>query len=292
MLAPKGFNETGGDDDDASRQAVEQSNTGVVEDMYISPASAAPMQAKTVATLIAGVGIEGDRYATGKGTYSASFLSEPGRHVTIVSSDAVEEALQTSKMEVFEYRSQLRRNIIVGGIAAKALNDMVGHHVTLGATARLFVHRRNVPCKYREAQCQRPGLMNNLWEACGVCCEIVEGGKVKIGDTLQIVPDSHQPDKVDPGLKPPGFFLRPADRTTQMVKAAIISPPLAVILALMDPHGFQMVEEGYNSAGQHFWSPKAYQAGLVAMKVRTPVAIAVGVAVLSMVLGCAFNKKS
>ena len=40
---------------------------------------------------------------------------------------------------------------------------------------------------------------------------------------------------------------------------------------LSDPAGFQRLEDGYNSAGQHFWSPKAYKAGQVAAKWRIPI---------------------
>uniref|UniRef100_A0A7R9VQ11 MOSC domain-containing protein n=1 Tax=Pseudictyota dubia TaxID=2749911 RepID=A0A7R9VQ11_9STRA len=254
--------------------------TARIEDIYVSPKSAAPMESRKVATLIAGVGIEGDRYALGKGTYSASFMSEPGRNLTMVSSDAIEEVLAKTNMESFEYRSQLRRNIIVGGLNAAVLNAMVGHEVALGS-CRLFVHRMNVPCKYREAQCKRPGLRNNMWEACGICCEIIKGGTVSVGDTVSLVPNTYQPKRINPGRKPPGFFVRPADRTVEMIKGSIVPPYLAAILAFIDPVGFQRLEEGYNSAGQHFWSPKAYRAGLVSKKVRTLLIIAAGVAALA-----------
>ena len=49
-------------------------------------------------------------------------------------------------------------------------------------------------------------------------------------------------------------------------------------------HGFQRVQRGYSSAGQHFWSPEAYEAGMRARRLRTPlgclaVAAAVGAGV-------------
>jgi len=252
-----------------------------IDSIYVSPASAAPMEPRTTATLIAGVGIKGDRYAIRRGTYSSSFFSEPGRHLTMASSDAAEEAISRTKMEPFEYRSQLRRNVIVEGLTATALNAMVGHEVLLG-TCRLFVHRRNVPCKYREAQCKRPGLMNNMWGACGVNCEILEGGAITVGDTVEVVPGTHRPEKINVGLKPPGFFIRPADRSAKMVKGMIVPVYIAAVMAFIDPAGFQLVEEGYNAAGQHFWSPKAYKAGLVVKKTRTPFGVVVGVALLSV----------
>ena len=57
---------------------------GKLEEIYISPKSAAPMQALQQVNLIAGMGLEGDRYnyAVHTGTYSASFIDEPGKNCT------------------------------------------------------------------------------------------------------------------------------------------------------------------------------------------------------------------
>ena len=54
------------------------------------------------ATLLAGVGIEGDRYELKTGTYSAKFLYEPGRNFTLVSADGVEAQVAKTKMEPLE----------------------------------------------------------------------------------------------------------------------------------------------------------------------------------------------
>ena len=62
-----------------------------VDSIFIAPASAAPMESVETAKLIAGLGIDGDRYAVGTGTYSAKFLGEPGKHLTMVSADGVEQ---------------------------------------------------------------------------------------------------------------------------------------------------------------------------------------------------------
>ena len=62
----------------------------VVESIFISPAAAAPMKSVQEARLVRGAGIEGDRYLLETGTYSAKFLGEPGKHLTLVSADGVE----------------------------------------------------------------------------------------------------------------------------------------------------------------------------------------------------------
>ena len=140
---------------------------GKLDEIYISPKSAAPMQELPQVNLIAGKGLEGDRYnyALQTGTYSAGFIDEPGKNCTLVSADAVEKQMAATGMKAFEGgMGALRRNLVVRGLSGDELNDMVGHEVQIGS-CRLFVHRRTVPCKYREAQCKRPGLMNRLWDA-------------------------------------------------------------------------------------------------------------------------------
>ncbi len=55
---------------------------GRLEHIYIAEKGSAPMRALPEARLTAGVGIEGDRYATGKGYYSKNPRSD--RQVTLI----------------------------------------------------------------------------------------------------------------------------------------------------------------------------------------------------------------
>lgn len=112
-------------------------------------------------------------------------------------------------------------------------------------------------------------------------CEILEDGNVHVGDDVAIVPNTYQPKRSNPGTKPSAFFIRPADRTAEQAKTMIIPPVVAFIMCLVDPIGFQRVEDGYKSAGQHFWSPKAYRAGMYAKTLRSPLIAAVAVAALA-----------
>lgn len=259
---------------------------GKLESIFIAPTSAAPMEPRKQATLIPGVGIEGDRYALQTGTYSAKFIGEPGKNLTLVSADAVEKTMVEKGMEPFESMGALRRNVVVRGLSAEQINDMVGHEIQVG-NCRLFVHRRTVPCKYREAQCKRPGLMNNLWDVCGVNCQILTGGTLSVGDPVDVIPATYQPKRADPGYKPPAFFTKPSERSAEEARSMIIPPMVAAIMCLIDPVGFQRVEDGYNSAGQQFWSPKAYQAGMCAKQLRAPLLATVAVVSVAVVVGVA-----
>ena len=90
------------------------------------------MKSVKSATLLAGAGIEGDRYVLKTGTYSAKFLYEPGRNLTLVSADGVEAQVAKTKMEPLQM-SALRRNLVVRGLSAEAVNAMVGHEVAVQA---------------------------------------------------------------------------------------------------------------------------------------------------------------
>lgn len=283
------------DDVDASASA----SAAKIECIFVSRRSAGTIESKQTARLLPGKGIDGDRYALETGTYSARFMSEPGHNLTMVSLEGIVEATERTGMKAFHKGNmgELRRNIVLSGISAEALNDMVGHEVKIGKNCRLFVHRRCVPCKYRETACKRPGLMNNLWGVSGVNCEILSplndetndektaaAAEIKVGDAVAIIPNTHQPERIDIGRKKPGFFIRPTDRTTEDVKKMITPPFIAGICCLIDPEGFQRVEDAYNSVGQRFWSPKAYQVGLLFKSMRIPFLTTVSVAILSIVM--------
>jgi len=264
---------------------------GRIESIYISAKSAAPIESLEKATLVAGVGIEGDRNALQTGTYSAKFLNEPGRQVTIVSADGIEATMSETGMTPFESLGELRRNLVVRGITAEAVNAMVGHEVRVGNNdTRLFIHRRTVPCKYRELHTKRPGLMNNLWDVCGVNCEILTGGTIGVGDSIAVIPNTYQPQRVNPGSKPPAFFIKPSDRTAEHHKSMMVPPIVAAIMCLIDPVGFQRVEDGYNSVGTQFWSSKAYRAGMTAKNLRAPLIIA-SVAIVMAIITVASARK-
>ena len=270
-----------------------------IEGIYVSPESAAPMESRTTATLVKGVGIEGDRYALGNGTYSARFLVEPGRQLTMISADAIDDAMERHSMEPLNSMGELRRNLVLRGITANDVNDMVGREVTIGPTdVRLFVHRRTVPCKKTEAGCGRPGLVNNLWDDCGVNCEVLTSGTIRVGDEVRVVAtmsnedddhDDHRRSTIrrrraNPGHKPPAFFVRPSDRTAEQARGMIIPPRIAACMCMIDPSGFVRVERGYNSVGQRFWSPRAYRAGMLVRTLRAPFLIAIAAILVAMVL--------
>ena len=272
-----------------------------IQGIYVSRRSGGPIESKQTARLLPGKGIDGDRYALGTGTYSAKFMYEPGKHLTMVASEGIKEATERTGMKAFHDMAELRRNLVLSGISAQELNEMIGHEVRIGSTCRVFVHRRCVPCKLREAACRRKGLVNNLWGVSGVNCEVLEplpdGGseksanidQINVGDAVAIIENTYQPERIDVGRKKPAWAIRPIDRTAEDVKSMITPTWIAAIACLMDPEGFHRVEDAYMSVGQQFWSSDAYAIGLLMRALRIPLLATLSVALLSIIIAVGFQ---
>jgi hypothetical protein len=65
---------------------------GIVEAIHVAPTAAAPVRAVEAVRAIAGVGLEGDRYAVGRGHYDDARVS---RDLTLVEAEALEALART-----------------------------------------------------------------------------------------------------------------------------------------------------------------------------------------------------
>ena len=111
-----------------------------VASLHVSEGSMRPMVSKQSVRLVPGCGIEGDRYATGNGTYQA--FHEPGRQLTVISGDSAEASMCGLPRTPAGGVGDLRRNVVVTGMTAGQLNDAVGSNLKLGADCVVLVHRR------------------------------------------------------------------------------------------------------------------------------------------------------
>ena len=123
----------------------------VIEGIFTCPVGSEQMVSKDTATLIEGVGMEGDRYANNIGTYSV--LKEPGRQLTLISADSVEAALNEEGKQLDSIGS-LRRNVVLRGISSSDLLQAIGSIVEFegqtespssSSPPQLFIHRNCVP---------------------------------------------------------------------------------------------------------------------------------------------------
>jgi len=150
--------------------------SGRLESIFIAVAQSLPMQKLAQAKLVEGVGIEGDRYATGKGTYSSRPSED--RQVTLIELETL-EAIRRDHGITLE-PSETRRNLATRGVP---LNHLVGRSFSVG-DAVLFGCRLNVPCMYLQELLGKP-VYAPLLNRSGLNCRIVRGGVLRPGDIIR-----------------------------------------------------------------------------------------------------------
>lgn len=126
------------------------------------------------ATLIEGVGIEGDRYATGKGYYSHM---PDVREVTLIDEETLIALHRDHEIELLP--AEHRRNLTTRGVP---LNHLVGRRFKVGE-AVLEGGRLNVPCKYLQTLLNKKVFVP-LLNRSGLNCQIISGGKIFTGDKI------------------------------------------------------------------------------------------------------------
>jgi MOSC domain-containing protein YiiM len=148
--------------------------TGTLLDVFVAPVAGAPMVSVGSARCLAGVGLEGDRYALGTGHYS----DRPGRdrQVTLLQVETLEE-LSRAGLELTALQS--RRNLVTRGVD---LLGLVGRELWVGEVL-LRVCRVSEPCRHLE-ELTGFSLLEPLLHRGGVNCEIVRGGTVRTGDPV------------------------------------------------------------------------------------------------------------
>jgi MOSC domain-containing protein YiiM len=146
--------------------------------IFISPDKGIPMQSQERINAIAGIGLEGDRYARGTGAYSKS-KREVIRHVSLVSQEAI-DAANTANGTTFT-AAETRRNILTEGID---LNELVGQEFSVGGVRMKGVGLCD-PCARPSALSGKPGFEPAFRQRGGLRAEILTDGDIILGDTIQ-----------------------------------------------------------------------------------------------------------
>jgi MOSC domain-containing protein YiiM len=153
---------------------------GVLLNIHVAEAASTGMTELPEARLVAGRGIEGDRYFLGTGTYSAK---PDVREVTLIEQEVL-DALARNDPPLQNGPIRLtpgmhRRNLTVRGVP---LNHLVGRRFAVGE-AILRGGRLNFPCKYLERLLDLPVFLP-LFNRSGLNCSIERGGTIRPGDAL------------------------------------------------------------------------------------------------------------
>jgi len=149
-------------------------NTGTIEFIYVAPTATAPTVSVNEALAIPGVGLEGDRYALGKGTFSKP---EPDFELTLIEAEAIEALKRDYNVELAP--GEARRNLVTRGIA---LNHLVGRDFQIGEV-RAHGIRLCEPCDHLQRLTGRQ-LIKGLRHRGGLRAQILSPGSIRVGDSL------------------------------------------------------------------------------------------------------------
>ena len=149
---------------------------GRVVGIYVAPGEGAPMEARAEADALVGKGLDGDRYAIEAGKFSGTKIGK--RAVTLIEREAIAAANDAYDLGMTEQES--RRNIVVEGVP---LNHLIGREFLVGEV-RLRGFDLSEPCAYLEDLTGKPARKALLHRG-GLRAEIVEGGPIRVGDTVR-----------------------------------------------------------------------------------------------------------
>jgi hypothetical protein len=141
---------------------------GSVAGLLVAAEAEAPLVAVESVVAIAGRGLDGDRYAAGRGTFSG-----PGRgyQLTLVEAETLDE------LNVSWERA--RRNVVTRGVS---LNPLVGRRFRIGIV-ECIGRRLCEPCAHLE-KVSGAGLLRPLVHRGGLRADILAGGTIELGDEL------------------------------------------------------------------------------------------------------------
>jgi len=144
--------------------------------LYTAPHAGAAMLSHPWVEVVPGVGILGDRYATGQGQWSDPRW--PDQELTLFEAEVAEDVAIAAM--------RVRRNIVTRGVRLHAL---IGITFQIGSV-RLVGVRLCDPCGYLDAL-TRPGLRQALRDRGGLRTCIVQGGRIHVADrlTTALTPD-------------------------------------------------------------------------------------------------------
>jgi MOSC domain-containing protein YiiM len=154
--------------------------TGRVREIWTAPAAAAPMVRSASVEALAGVGLAGDRYALGGGTWASYPVQE--KQVTLI--DAAEVAAVAQEVGAPLTPGATRRNLVTDGVA---LPTLVGRYFAVGDVL-MFGTKRCPPCTHLE-RLTGWKLVKALAARGGVNAAVLVGGTVAEGDVVRLVTD-------------------------------------------------------------------------------------------------------
>ena len=145
---------------------------GVVEGIFTGAIDEGPLHAADEVQVKTGAGIEGDRYGD--------------TDITLFEAEAIEALKADTGIELAP--SEIRRNVMTRGIA---LNDLLGHRIRVGEVEAVVTELCH-PCSHLQKLTQ-PGVLRGLVNKGGLNADVVHGGAIRVGDSLEDLGPAEHP---------------------------------------------------------------------------------------------------
>ena len=145
--------------------------------IHIAKAGGQPMNEIQTASLQKGIGIEGDRYATGNGKYSPF---PDIREITLIEKETLIALKRDHEVDLVP--GEHRRNLTTENVP---LNHLVGKRFWVGSVL-LEGGRLNTPCRYLDLLTKK-SVYEFLKHRSGLNCSIIQSGMISTSDLIRPV---------------------------------------------------------------------------------------------------------
>ncbi|MBR1123167.1 MOSC domain-containing protein [Bradyrhizobium lablabi] len=152
--------------------------SGVIRHLHITPRAFLPMRSMPELNLVAGKGIEGDRYMIGREEGYYSSKPEEGRQVTLFEIETLIALKRDAGIDLGP--EEHRRNVTTEGAP---LTHLVGKQFWLGQVL-LEATRLSIPCRHIE-EVTGKSIFDPLINRSGLNCKILKGGTIRVGDAVR-----------------------------------------------------------------------------------------------------------
>ncbi len=151
---------------------------GTIESIHLVDREGGAPRVVASAEAVPGLGLEGDRLVT-----AARAAGEPSvpphKQLTLIAAESIEAADRDHGVRIPS--GATRRNVVVRGLDVDA---MVGRTLRVGA-ARVRGVEPCDPCGYLQRTSGIDGITRALVDRGGLRCEVLEGGRLAVGDAVE-----------------------------------------------------------------------------------------------------------
>jgi MOSC domain-containing protein YiiM len=136
-----------------------------------------PMEHIQTVEVVASEGLRGDRYGAGIGAAQFRGRRKPENEVTLIAREAIEAANYEFNYTIDHLAT--RRNLLTAGVP---LNELIGKTFRVGPVVLKGLELCE-PCGYLEKR-TFVGIKAALKHRGGLRCCVIEGGEIRVGDTV------------------------------------------------------------------------------------------------------------